>query len=154
MSNVQLNVSKIFDSQMQINTGNHNNDVNLAKEFQQYLTKEHSKNGVFDQGKNDKLFMERKWIDRQYNIQDNSNVSHTDVRMYCNKNKFPALPFCGPHSKPHGARGMSKHYHLRFDPKLGNGACAIFRIPCACVAFTSMLYKPWMYGIPSVEKGL
>ena len=44
---------------------------------------------------------------------------------------------------------MSKHYPLRFDPKLGNGVCEICRIPCACVACTSMLDKPWIYGIPS-----
>ena len=30
MSNVQLPVSKIFDSQIQIHTGNQNNDVSLA----------------------------------------------------------------------------------------------------------------------------
>ena len=68
--------------------------------------------------------------------------------MYCITNKFPALLLCGPHSKPHHVRFFSKHYHLRFDPKLGNGVCAIRRIPCACVACTSMLYKPWISGIP------
>ena len=68
--------------------------------------------------------------------------------MYCNTNKFPELPFCGPHSKPHGARGISKNYHLRFDPEIGNGVCVIRRIPCDCVACTSMLDKPWIYGIP------
>ena len=47
---------------------------------------------------------------------------------------------------------MSKHYHLRFDTKLGNGVCAIWRIPCACVACTSMLDKPWISGIPSDEQ--
>ena len=72
--------------------------------------------------------------------------------MYCNKNQLPALPFCGPHSKPHGARGLSEHYHLRFDPKLGNGVYAIRRISCACVACTSMLDKPWIYSIPSYEQ--
>ena len=46
MSNVQLPGSNRYDSQMQIHTGNQNNDVSLAKEFQQYTTKEHSKNDV------------------------------------------------------------------------------------------------------------
>ena len=69
--------------------------------------------------------------------------------MYCNTNQFPELPICVPYSKPHGARGLSKHYHLRFDPKLGMGVCAIHRIPCACVACTSMLDKPWSSGISS-----
>ena len=74
------------------------------------------------------------------------------VKMYCNTNQFPALHFCGPHSKPHGARGLGKHYHLSFDPKLGMDICAIRRIPCACVACTSMLDKTWISGIPSGEQ--
>ena len=28
------------------------------------------------------------------------------------------MPFCGPHPNPHGARGLSKHYHLHFDQKM------------------------------------
>ena len=41
MYNVQLPVSNRFDSQMQIHNINQNNDVSLAKEFQQHLKKEH-----------------------------------------------------------------------------------------------------------------
>ena len=69
--------------------------------------------------------------------------------MYCKTNKFLALPFYGTHSKPHGERGLSKNYHLRFDPKIGNGVYTILCIPCACVACTSMLYKPCISGILS-----
>ena len=65
-------------------TGNQNYDVSLAKEFQHYLTKEHNKNVVIDQGKYKKRFMEGKWKDRQYQIQDNADVAHQYVRMYCN----------------------------------------------------------------------
>ena len=72
--------------------------------------------------------------------------------MYCNTNQFPVLPLCDSHSKPHGAMGLSKHYHLHFYPKLGNGVCAIRRIPCACVACTSILDKPWISVIPSDEQ--
>ena len=96
--------------------------------------------------------MEINWTDRQYHVQDNADVEHKDVKMYCNTNQFPELSFCGPFSKPRGARGLSKHYHLRFDPKIGMGICAIRRIPCACVAFTSMLDKPWRSGIPSEKQ--
>ena len=71
------------------------------------------------------------------------------IKIYCNKNQFQALPSCGPYHKPHVSRGLSKHYHLRFDPKLGMGVCEIRRIPCACVACTPMLDKSWIYGIPS-----
>ena len=89
------------------------------------------------------LVKERKWKDRQYHVQDNADVELKDFKIYCNTNQFPLLSFSGPHSKPHGARGLSKHYHLRFDPKIGIGVCAIIRIPCACVAFKIMLDKPW-----------
>ena len=104
---------------------------------------------VFDQGKNKKRLMERKCTDRQYHVQDNYDVAHQDVKMYYNTNQSPALPICGPYSKPHVTRGLSKHYHLNSHPKLGNGVCAICRIPCACVACTSILDKPWISGIPS-----
>ena len=96
--------------------------------------------------------MKRKWTERQYHVQDNADVAHQDVIMYCNTNKFPALLFCGPHSQTHEARGLSKHYNLRFYPKLGNVVCAICRITCACVACTSMIDKPWISGIPSDEQ--
>ena len=68
--------------------------------------------------------------------------------MYCNTNQFPELSFYGPHSRPHGARGLSKHYHFRFDIKLGNGICAICHIPCTCCECISMLDKPCISGIP------
>ena len=98
--------------------------------------------------------MERNWTDRKYHVTDNYDVAHQYVRMYFNKNQFPVLSFCGPHSKTHGARGLSNNYHFRFDPKLGNGVCALFRIPCACVASKSMLDKPWISGIPSDKQEL
>ena len=96
----------------------------------------------------EKVFSERIWTDRQYHVQYNADLSHKDMKMYCNTNQFLALTFCGPNSKPHGARRMSKHYHLLSYPKQGNCVCAILLIPCACVACTSILDKPWIYGIP------
>ena len=57
ISNAQLPISNRFDSQIQIHTNNQNYYVSLAKEFQQHPTKYHRKDGVFDQGKNNKLFI-------------------------------------------------------------------------------------------------
>ena len=68
-----------------------------------------------------------------------------------NKSAIKMSP-SAPYIKPHGARGLSNNYHFLFDPKVGNGVCAIRRIPCACVVCTSMLDKPWVYGIPSDEQ--
>ena len=95
--------------------------------------------------------MEIRWTDRQYHVQYNANAAHQYVRIYC-KNQFSELPFCRSYSKLHGTSGLSKHYHSRFDPKLGNDIFEIFHITCSCVACTSMLYKPCIYGIPSDEK--
>ena len=44
---------------MQMHTGNQKYDGSLAKEFKHHLTKEHRKNGVFDQGTNNKRLMEK-----------------------------------------------------------------------------------------------
>ena len=97
------------------------------------MSKEHRKHGVIDQGKYSKRASKRKWTDREYHIQDNADVAHKYVKIYCQTNQFPKLPFGGPHPKPHGARGLGKNYHLRFDINLGHGICAILRKPCACV---------------------
>ena len=100
------------------------------------MIKEHGKNSLIDQGKYKKIFVESKWIDRQYHVQDNDDVAQKYVSVYCNINQFPALPFCGTYSKPRGAISLIKHYHLRFDPKLGHGVCTIRLISCAFFSCT------------------
>ena len=67
--------------------------------------------------------------ERYYHVQDNADVAHKSVKMYFIKNHLPALPFCGSHLKPRGTRGLSKNCHLRFDPKIFHGICAVLRIP-------------------------
>ena len=52
---------------------------------------------------------------------------NSNMGIYCNTNQLPELSFSNSHSKLHGARGLSKYYHLRFDPKLDIGVCAIRR---------------------------
>ena len=116
----------------------------MSKQFQKCLSKEHRKHGVINQVKHSKIASKRKCVDREYHVQDNSDVAHKEVKMYCDTNQFPALLFF----VPHGARGLSNNYHLHFDPKLCRGICAIFRIPCYCVVCTSMLDNPWISGIP------
>ena len=68
--------------------------------------------------------------------------------MYCDNKQFPELTFFDTHQKPHEERGLSKNYHLCFDPKIGHGICVICRIPCACVECTLILDKPWIFGTP------
>ena len=113
-----------------------------------HLSKDHRKHGVIDQAKYRKRASKRKQIDREYHIQGNYGVAHKDVKMYCDENQFPALKFCAKYIKPHGARGLSKHYHLCFDQKIGHGICAILWISCACVACKKIIDQSCIYGIP------
>ena len=124
----------------------------MAKELQKHMSKEHRKHGVIDQGKYRKRVSKIKWIYIQYHVQDNADVEHKDVKIYCDTNQFSELPLCGPHPKPHRARGLSKNYHLHFDPKLDHGIYTIFRITCACVACISMLDKNWVSVISSKKQ--
>ena len=116
------------------------------------MSKDYRKHGVIDQGKYRKWSSKRKWTDREYHVQDNADVAKKYVKMYCDTNQFPTLPFCGSYPKPHGSRELGKHYNLSFDPNLGHGICEILRIPCACVACTSIIDKPWIYGIQSKNR--
>ena len=149
MSNFRLTGSKTLNSQILMHSCTQQNDVSLAKQFQNNMSMDRRKHEAIDQGKYGKRASERKWIDREYHVQDNADVAHKDVKMYCDTNQFSELPFCVPHPKPHGARGFSNHYHLSFDPKLGHGICAIHHIPCACVVCTLIIDQLWVYGIPS-----
>ena len=128
------------------------NDTSLDKSLQKNMSRDNRKRGVVDQVKYIKRASERKWTDREYHFQYKSDVAHKDVKNYCDKSQFPVLPFCGTHPNPHGARRLINHCHLHFDPKLGHGMCALFRIPCACVGCTSIMDKTWISGILSKKQ--
>ena len=83
---------------------------------------------------------------------NNEDVDNQYINMYLVTNKFPELSFCGPHIKPYGVRGLSKNYHIYFDPKLGHGTCAILRIICSFTKCTSMLDQPWTPSFPPHQK--
>ena len=74
MVEVKLPGSVIFDSHIKIHTGTDNKDVSLAKKFKDHLEGEHLQNGVIDKGKSRKRFMERKWTEIKYHVQDNAAV--------------------------------------------------------------------------------
>ena len=99
MSTVQFPGSIIFDSHIKMHTGTKKYDVSLAKEFKEHLEKEHRKYGAIDQGKIKKIIMERKWIDRQYHVQDNADDELKDVKMYCNTIPYAPIPIFGSKHK-------------------------------------------------------
>ena len=46
---------------------------------------------------------------------------------------------------------MKHFYHIRCDPDLDEGLCAMRRIPCACTRCVEQLSKPWL---PKLDKTL
>ena len=114
----------------------------MAKYFQRHISNDERKHGVIDQGKDRKISSKIKCTDIEYHVQDNADVAHKDVKMYCDTNQLPASPLCGSNPNPHGARGLGNNYHIRFDKNIGHCIREILRIPCACVACTSMLDQP------------
>ena len=75
MSNFQLPGLKKTDSQILMNSCTQKNDVSIIKKFQKNMYKEHLKHGVIDQGKYRKIASKRKWTDREYHVQDNTDVA-------------------------------------------------------------------------------
>ena len=94
---------------MVMHTETHTLYVSLAREFQKHLSTAARKHGVIDKCKYRKQASKRKWTEREYHVQNYADVVHKDVKIFCNTNQIPSLPFCGPHTKAHGVRGLSKH---------------------------------------------
>ena len=67
-------------------------------------------------------------------------------------NTVPSIVILWSTWKPHGVRGLSKHHHLRLDPKLGYGKCAIRRISCVWIYCINMLDKPWFIDSEPTRK--
>ena len=147
MTTVKLISAAAYDSHMEMDTSILNTDISIAREVQKYISDPTRTHGEMDHGKDRKLASKRKWTDPEYHIKDSKDVPQKSAKISRDKNQFTELPFCGPYMKPHGVRGLSKHYNLKLDPKLGHEKCAILRIPCACIACTKMLDKPWADGI-------
>ena len=105
-----------------------------------------------DNGKHKNGQVKKKVTNREYPVQNNKDVEHQNVNLYCTRNQFPIFPFCGPNNKPHGVRGLSKHYHKSFYQELGHVTCEICCITFACTQFTSNIDKPWTQGVPPHQK--
>ena len=47
---------------------------------------------------------------------------------------------------------MKHFYHIRCDPELGKGFCAMRRIPCACSRRVEQLSKPWLSNLGKTQQ--
>ena len=73
------------------------------------MSKDDHKHVFIDKGNFKKRSSKIKWTEREYPVPDNADVAHQDVKMYCDTNQFPTLPFFGSRPKPHGARGLGNN---------------------------------------------
>ena len=129
-----------------------NINIIIVRVFQKHLSDQKCAHWLIDHRTYRKLSSRHKWTDCEYHVQDKKYLQHKSVNMSCASMQLNALLFCGPHAKPHGVRGSSKHYILRLEPKWGDGKCAIRRIACAYKACTNMLDKTWVIGSDLIRK--
>ena len=47
---------------------------------------------------------------------------------------------------------MKHFYHIRYDPDLGEGFCAMRRIPCSCSVCVEQLSKPWLPNLGKTQQ--
>ena len=71
------------------------------------------------------MTIEWKWTDHEYHLQNKVDVNNADVKISCDITKFPELIFFGTKSKPHGVRGLRKHYHHLLETKMGHGTFTV-----------------------------
>ena len=67
------------------------NYVSLAKQSPKHLSMENCKHGVIDKGKYRKISSKRECKYIEYHVQDNDDVAHKDVKMYCDTNQLPTF---------------------------------------------------------------
>ena len=148
---VQIPGSKWFDTQMKVQTATQNTAVSLAQKFQIYLPNKSRKHDNKDNGKHKKVKQQKVYKHGDH-MQHNQDVEHQDMKIYCATNHFLGVKFLGPHKKTHGVRGLGKHHHMSFDPKLGNSTNAICFIICACTLYTSILEQTCIPGFSEQKK--
>ena len=124
-----------------------NTYISLERELKKHISDLTWAHGFLDHVKYRKNASKRKWNEHEYHVQERKYMSHISLKISRATAKFPSLSFCGPHVKLYGVIGLIRHYHLRLEPKLGHGKCAIRQINFACIACKNMLDKIWAYGV-------
>ena len=119
MTTVQLPSASDYDSHMSIYISTTNIDISFSREFQRRLSDPTRAHGLLDHGKDMKYDSKLNWNEHKYHSQDRKDVPHISENISCVTTQLPAFTFCGPHKKPHGVRGLSKHHHLILNPQLG-----------------------------------
>ena len=75
METVQLTGENSYDTQMVMNTATRTSDFSLSREFQKHLSSAAQKHGVIDQRKYKKWASKLNWTEREYHVQNDSDVS-------------------------------------------------------------------------------
>ena len=96
MKFVQFPGAKAYINQMKIQTMTQKEKI-VSKSPVQYSTKlwRHKSGNIL------KRVSKLKWSDSEYHCKEIEDVGLSGIKMGCNSNQFPALPFCGTYTKPH-----------------------------------------------------
>ena len=88
MSTVQLPVAKGYDTQMLMHTGTRTSDVSLARELKKTPVACGTRNWSDLLRQIQKRSSKRKCKEREYHVQEDADVSHKNVKIFCNTNQF------------------------------------------------------------------
>ena len=72
-----------------------------------------------------------------------SDSDHRVIKMIWKNKLFPSINSINGKTFPYASKGILRHYHHRYHPKLGLGIVSIRRIPCGCHACTAILSLFW-----------
>ena len=139
---------------MAIQNPNLSTYISLTREFHKHISVPTQNNVVMDQGKYITRASFKKLTERKYHVQDRKDFQHTSVKISCATTRFLVLPCCGTHMKYHVARGLSKHYHMKLDLKLGHNKYKMKQIHCVCVSYINVLDKPWSHVVYHAQEPL
>ena len=96
-------------------------------------------NGLKGSTKIQNIQSQFKYQSRLYNVQRNPNIDHRGIKMIRNNKLFPSLNVINGKTFSYASKGILRHYHYWYDPKLVPGIVAIRRISCSCHACTDIL---------------
>ena len=93
MITVKLPGTATNDSQMFMHTAISNTYISLSRVFQKHLSEPTCAHGFINSWKYRKRSSKRKFMERDYHIQDNKDVQHKSVKIPCASKQFYAMSF-------------------------------------------------------------
>ena len=118
--------TKINDTR---NTGMLPCSINFLEQCLNILTHKSRLNGIKGCNKRKNSESQSKYDSQFYKIQINNDVKHIGTKLTRRIKRFPELDACNVNTYPYGRKVVIRNYNYRDDPKLGEVAVSVRRIP-------------------------